>query len=148
MNKFLRIIIGPISNNLIEATLFFMRVSIGILMIFHGLPKIMGGVSVWREIGTYIFPLGIKFLPTMWGFLGACTEFFGGIALALGLCTRIVSAALAFMMLVATVWHLSINSPYKIYSFPLSLIVIFLSFIIIGGGKFSLDYYLYKKGKK
>jgi putative oxidoreductase len=142
MNNFFYYLTEPAAADTIQKTLCFMRVGIGILTIGHGIPKIMGGIETWRSLGSFVNPLGIYFLPVMWGFLGACTEFFGGIALTFGLATRLASACLIVMMFVAVVWHLRRGDSYDIYSFPLSLIVIYAAFLIIGSGTFSLDYQL------
>lgn len=126
----------------IEFALTLLRVSIGVLTMIHGIPK-MGGIEVWQNLGTtFMYPLGIHFLPVMWGFLGACTEFFGGIAYILGFGTRLASFALVIMMIIATVWHVQKNDSFNIYSFPLSLIFVYLTFMIIGSGPYSLESYL------
>ena len=146
MKKLLFYLLAPASYDTIEYILMFMRIGIGILTIGHGVPKIMGGIQHWRELGTtFMFPLGIHFLPVTWGFLGAATEFFGGIALVLGLATRIASFCLIIMMLIAFLWHFKKGDSFNLYSFPLTLIVIYLGYLIIGSGKFSLDYYLFKQ---
>jgi putative oxidoreductase len=142
MNHLLTYLLKPASAEQAQIALCLLRVGTGILTIGHGIPKIMGGVPVWSSIGTMTGYLGIHFLPTMWGFLGACTEFFGGIALVLGLGTKIASLCLIFMMLVATAMHISVGDPFRVYSFPLSLIVVFLT-LLIGSDKYSLDYYLF-----
>lgn len=120
-----------------------MRIGIGLLTVIHGIPKIKGGVDTWKSLGSAVNPLGIYFLPIIWGFLAACAEFFGGIALILGLGTRLASLALAIMMFVAAVWHIERGDKFTVYSFALSLMVVFLTWVIIGGGPFSLDRYLF-----
>jgi putative oxidoreductase len=143
MNKYISQITSMASMETIDRALLLMRVGIGVLTIGHGIPKIMGGVPMWQELGTWVYPLGIHFLPTMWGFLGACTEFFGGIALVAGFGTRVASFCLTMMMFVATVWHLNHGDVFNVYSFPLSLIVVYIGFIMMGSGKYSADAYLF-----
>lgn len=145
MNKLLYSIIKPGSSERVQQALCFLRIGIGVLTFLHGVPKIMGGVATWQQLGTFMYPLGIYFLPVMWGFLGACTEFFGGISLVFGLGTRISSVCLTFMMFVATVWHIHKSDPFNVYSFPLSLIVVYLVFVISGSDKYSLDYYFSRR---
>lgn len=143
MNKFIYALLEPqTSAAIIDYTLFFMRVGIGLLTIGHGIPKITGGVQTWAQLGTFVNYIGIYFWPIMWGFLGACTEFFGGIMLTFGLGTRLASAALTFMMIVAFAWHYGRGDSFNHWSFPVSLIFVYLAYFIIGGGKYSLDYYL------
>ena len=145
MHKFLYRLLKPASSQSTQYALCIMRIGIGLLTIGHGIPKIMGGTVMWQELGTFVNPLGIYFLPIMWGFFGACTEFLGGIAFTLGLGTRIASICLSGMMLIATIWHVHRGDPYNLYSFPLSLIVVFVAFIIMGGGAYSIDGYLASK---
>lgn len=142
MYQFLTNIFGQPSTAQLEFALTFVRVGIGLLTIGHGIPK-MAGVEVWQNLGTtFMHPLGITFLPVMWGFLGAMTEFVGGIALVMGLGTRIASFALIIMMSIATMWHIKNGDSFLVYSYPISLIVVFIGFLIIGGGIYSFDFYL------
>lgn len=145
MNKILEVILNPINQSYIQYVWCFLRVSVGILTMFHGVPK-MTGLTTWHNLGTtFMYPLGIKFLPTMWGFLGALTEFLGGILLVIGLGTRISSFALIIMMIIATAYHLNRGDSFNVYSFPLTLIFVYLAFFIAGAGIISIDNYLVKK---
>jgi putative oxidoreductase len=138
--KPLKDLVGQPSAERMQQALVFLRVGIGLLTIPHGYPKLMGD---WEQLGiTFMFPLGITFLPVIWGFLGAVIEFFGGIALVLGLGTRIASAFLAAMMIVATAWHVVKGDSFMAYSFPLSLFVVFVALAMIGSVGYSLDNYL------
>ncbi len=143
MIQLLLSLIKPVSADTLQFGLCFLRVCIGMLMIGHGFPKIIGGPENWHGLGQIMNLLGIYFLPTMWGFFAACAEFFGGIALTLGLGTRIASFFLIIQMIVALVFHLSKRDSFMIYSHALALLVVFITFMIIGGGKFSLDEYFY-----
>lgn len=132
---------GSTSVSTIEHTLACMRIAIGLLMVLHGYPK-MGGIAVWRTLyQTFIYPLGINFLPLCWGFAISFIEFICGCLLILGLGTRIASISLVIAMIIAVAWHLKRGDSYQLYSHPLALIVVFLGFTIIGGGSFSLDHY-------
>ena len=142
MNNLLKFILAPASPQLFEWAFVFMRISLGIITMFHGLPKMMGGVETWNNLGTFVHPLGIYFWPLMWGFLGACTEFFGGIMLTVGFGTRIAMIALVFMMIVATAWHIDRGDGFNQYSYPLTLIFIYVAFFIMGAGPFSIDTWL------
>ncbi len=145
MNKFLHILLSPASATYTQIAICFIRVGIGIVMTFHGAPKIMGGVEAWHMLGKFMAPLGIHAFPLMWGVMGAVTEFFGGILFMLGLGTRLASVCLAFMMFVATMWHIDRGDSFQVYSHPLALMIIFLGFLIMGSGTLSVDNYLVKK---
>lgn len=142
-------IFNPTSQKSIDFALLWMRIGIGILTILHGIPKLMSGVSGWSQLGiTFMVPLGISFLPTVWGFLAAVTEFFGGIALVLGFGTRFASLLLSIMMIIAAVWHIQNGDVFTVYSFPLSLLVIYSAFIFTSAGPYSIDHHFdltYKK---
>jgi putative oxidoreductase len=124
-----------------ELGLFILRVSIGIIMMCHGFPKIAGGFSIWHNVGMAMANLGIHFLPTVWGLIAAITESCGSLAFTLGFGTRIASVFLSFMMFVALLFHLNNGDSYTIYSHALTLLVLFISFIIMGGGRWSLDHW-------
>lgn len=142
MNNFLLYLLQPASAEMVQLGLCIMRIGIGLLTLGHGIPKIVGGIATWQSLGMAMNNVGIYFLPIFWGFLGASTEFFGGIALVLGLGTRIASFFLTLMMVVAFFFHYHKGDTFQVYSFALTMIIIFMSFFIIGAGKYSLDYYL------
>lgn len=134
------------STQQLQYAFLCLRVSIGLLTMLHGLPKMVSGPVGWHMLGViFMGPLGISVLPTFWGLLGAITEFFGGIALVFGCATRIASSALTIMMTVATLWHIHNLDTYAVYSFPLTLIVIFIFFAYVGGGMYSVDSFCIKK---
>lgn len=117
---------------------FILRVGIGILFICHGYPKITGGTEKWLWLGSQMQYFGITFAPVFWGFMAACAEFFGGIALTLGLYTRIAAIFPACVMIVAIVMHLNKGDDFTIYSHPISNLIIFVSLMCMGGGMWSL----------
>ncbi|HEX3384677.1 MAG TPA: DoxX family protein, partial [Mucilaginibacter sp.] len=57
--------------------LLIIRIGLGILFIYHGLPKLLGGPTKWEHVGTATASVGIHFLPMLWGLLAAATETFG-----------------------------------------------------------------------
>ena len=145
MSKFFQKIMGPASPGKAEAAFCFLRVGIGLIMFGHGVPKIMMGMQMWEHLGAFMQPFGIYFAPIMWGFVGACIEFFGGLMFAAGFLTRVASLALSAMMFVAFVWHMDRGDSFAQSGHPLALLFVFLAFLVIGAGKYSLDAYLTKK---
>lgn len=142
MSNFFSFIFAPASADVITYVLCAMRIAIGLLTIGHGFPKIIAGPELWHTLGLMTSGVGITFWPTMWGFLGACTEFFGGIALMLGFGTRIACLALVIMMFVAFKMHFDKGDSYNVYSLALTLLVVYAGYFFIGGGVLSLDSYL------
>lgn len=122
-----------------------MRVGIGLIFLKFGTEKLLAGPSKWHELGTATKYLGITFLPTVWGLLAACAEFFGGMALVIGLATRLAAFLIACVMFVAVTMHYSINDSWTHISFPLAIFFVMAGLIIAGGGSYSVDKYLHRK---
>ena len=127
---------GPFPKDL---GLMIIRIGLGLIFIRHGYPKVFKGVAEWQWLGDQMANIGITFWPIMWGFMAACTEFFGGIGLVLGLGTRVCAFFLAFVMFVATIMHITKSDPWGYISHPLSLCVVFIGLMVAGGGYFAVD---------
>jgi putative oxidoreductase len=123
--------------------LLILRIGLGVMFILHGWPKLAGGPELWKMVGGATANFGIHFAPEFWGFLAACAEFFGGVLLILGLFTRLILFPLVFDMLVALSFHLYRGDNFGIFSHPLEVGIVFASLILIGPGRFSLDYRLF-----
>ena len=127
--------------------LFILRLGIGIMFIFHGLPKLQAGPEEWTKLGGALSAVGIHFAPTFMGLLAALSEFGGGILLILGLFTRPACFFMLSTMIVATMMHLKSGDPFLKYSHALEAGILFFSLLFIGPGKFSLDEKLSPPGK-
>lgn len=125
--------------------LLFLRVGIGISFMFHGFPKLMGGPETWAYLGGALSAVGINFAPTFFGFLASVSEFGGGLLLALGLLSRPACFFLMNTMVVATIMHVTKGDPFMKYSHALESAILFLSLMVIGPGKYSLDEKLSEK---
>jgi putative oxidoreductase len=130
-----------------ELGLLCLRVGIGLIFVIHGWGKITD-MQQWHWLGSQMSHLGITFLPTFWGFLGAAAEFFGGLCLVFGFATRIASASLAFVMIIALLYHFNNGDGFKTYSHALSMLLVFVGLFLAGSGKMSLDYLLHGKKVK
>ena len=51
--------------------LLLIRVGLGIIFIYHGLPKLIAGPIRWEKLGNAAGAVGIHFLPTFWGLMCA-----------------------------------------------------------------------------
>ena len=127
--------------------LLILRVGIGIMFVFHGLPKLISGPETWTMLGGSMKALGVGFAPTVWGFMAAFSEFAGGILLALGFFTRTACFLLLATMIVATMMHIGKGDPFLKYSHAMESGILFFSLILIGPGKYSLDG-KYRLGRK
>ena len=119
--------------------LLILRVGIGVMFIMHGLPKLTGGPEKWEMLGGTMKSLGVGFAPMVWGFMAALSEFAGGLLLALGFFTRPACFFLLATMIVAMSMHISKGDPFVAYSHAMEAGILFLSLILIGPGKYSLD---------
>ncbi|MCK9534343.1 MAG: DoxX family protein [Pseudomonas sp.] len=120
-----------------------MRLSAGAIFAAHGAQKLFGSFGGGGLEGTAQWMASIGLQP---GYLMALAagsaEFFGGIALLLGLLTRPAALALAMTMLVAVI---TVHLPNGLfmsnngYEFGLALLAITGALVLNGGGKLSLD---------
>lgn len=123
----------------ISAALLVLRVVIGAVFIAHGAQKLFfygfAGTS-----GSFA-QMGVP-LPDLAGPLVGLIEFVGGIALVLGIATRIAAVLLAIDMIVAV---FLVHLPFGIfaadggYELPLALIGGAVAVILAGAGRYSLD---------
>ncbi|WP_111657911.1 DoxX family protein [Isoalcanivorax indicus] len=120
-----------------------LRIPTGIIFIAHGAQKLFGSFGGHGLEGTGQWMASIGLQP---GYLMALAagsaEFFGGIALLLGLLTRPAAVVLAFTMLVA-IFAVHIGNGLFMsnngYEFGLSLLAISVALAISGGGRASVD---------
>ena len=126
----------------------FIRMPIGLILTAHGAQKLFGWFGGYGLEGTGQWMASIGFEPGfIMALLAGSAEFFGGIALLLGLLTRPTAVLTAFTMLVAFTVHLG-NGLFLSnngYEFALSLLAATTALIYLGGGKFAIDQYIVKK---
>ena len=120
----------------VNAALAILRIVVGAIFIAHGAQKLfvfgLGGV-----VGAF-GQMGVP-LPGVIGPAIAFLEFFGGIALVLGLVTRPVALLIAFDMLGAIALVKINKGLVGGYEFELSLLGSALVLALAGAGEYSLD---------
>ncbi|HWO95244.1 MAG TPA: DoxX family protein [Bacillus sp. (in: firmicutes)] len=124
-----------------------LRVALGVTFFIHGLVKFQGGIE--NTVGWFQ-SIGI---PGMMGYVVAIIELVGGIALIVGLGTKLISALLAVILLVATVKvKLAVgflgNGQMAGYEFDLALLVIALYLALNGSRMLSIDSIIFNKDEK
>lgn len=114
------------------------RVITGVIFIAHGYQKLF--VYGLDGVQDGFTKMGAPF-PMLTAPLVAGLEFFGGIALVVGLLTRVVALGLAVNMIAALfLVHLAAGffMPSG-YEFVLLLTAVCIAFVLGGGGRLSLD---------
>ena len=123
----------------VDAGLLLLRVGVGLSYIGYGYPKLVGGPSMWEQLGQAMNYVGLGFAHTVWGFAASLSEFFGGIGLVLGAFFRVATFFLVSTMAVATIQHFGRGDGYRggaYHSIELGLVC--LSLFLTGPGKYSL----------
>ena len=120
--------------------LLLLRVSVGVIMIIHGVPKFLGGTTTLEEVGSAMAYLGVNYVPVFWGFMAAFSEVLGGLLLIVGFLFRPACFFLGFTMVVATLLNFSVGSDFgSITAHPLTMTFLFFSLMFIGPGRFSVQ---------
>ncbi len=109
------------------------------MMIFHGIPKVSGGVEKLESIGNSMKHVGITFMPLFWGGAAATAEILGSLLFMIGLWTRPASVVLAGTMLMASIYHLGEGHGWAKSSHTIELFFIFIAVALMGAGKYSVD---------
>ena len=126
-----------------------LRVPVGIIFAAHGAQKLFGWFGGYGLEGTGGWMDSIGLSPgVVMAFLAGAAEFFGGIALVLGLLTRPAAFALSIAMLVA-IFAVHIQNGLFMsnngYEFGLALLAASVSLLFSGAGKASVDSMLAKR---
>lgn len=120
-----------------SAGLLLLRLVMGAAFLFHGWPKIQNPLGWMGPEAT---------MPAILQALAAVAEFGGGMALIVGLLTRLASLGIATNMVVAlAIVHLPHGDPFvsKTGGHSYELAAVYLAcavvFLLLGPGRFSLD---------
>ena len=139
MNKLTHTVLGTHAGY----GLTVLRVLVGIIFAAHGSQKLFGWFGGGGLAGTAQWMESIGLAPgTLMALLSGGTEFFGGLALIIGLLARPAALGLTFTLLVA-IFTVDISNGLFManngYEFALALLGGTLAVLIEGAGKLSLD---------
>ncbi|MCG9746789.1 DoxX family protein [Shewanella sp. Isolate8] len=119
-----------------------LRLPLGLIFAAHGAQKLFGWFGGYGLEGTGQWMASVGFEPGyLMALLAGSAEFFGGLALVLGLLTRPAAMLTAFTMAVAMTLHVG-NGLFVSnngYEFALILLAASLSLAVQGGGRYSID---------
>jgi len=118
------------------------RVAAGLFLMPHGSQKLFGWFGGYGIEATGQFFASKLGLPPAMALLAGLIEFFGGLALALGLFTRVAAGLVVGMMAVAVV---SVHLPAGFFwtsggwEYPALWGLVALAYVFQGGGRYSVD---------
>lgn len=125
----------------------FLRLSLGIMILPHGLQKTLGWFGGYGFNGTMGWLTGTVGAPWILALLAILAESVGGLMLIAGAGTRVAALGVGAVMVVAAATHWS-NGFFMNWSgaqkgegieFHLLAVGIAVALLIIGGGRFSVD---------
>ncbi len=131
---------GPGNDNskTTDAGLLFLRLALGFMMAFgHGWGKLTG---FGERASKFADPFGLG--PEITLALAVFAEFFCSLALAVGLLTRAVVIPLIITMLTAA-FIIHSDDPWNRKEFALLYFVPFVTLMLSGAGRYSLDAMLF-----
>ena len=113
-----------------------MRLSLGAIMIVHGFGKVFGG---FHKHQAFVTSIG---LPSWAAYLSAGTEFFGGIAIVLGIYAEFFALAF-FIEMLTVIWKIHFKNGLTGqggYEFPMACATIALALMCFGGGPYGFNF--------
>lgn len=125
----------------VDIALLITRVTIALLMLTHGIPK-MAGLAESPVKFMDIFGMGASLSLG----LALFAEVFCSVLLLFGLGTRLAVVPLIVTMLIA-VLHVHGADPFAKQEMGLHFLLVYVLLFILGSGKYSIDSFLFKNKK-
>lgn len=124
-----------------------------VIRVMYGWFFVQTGWGKWgnrESVGAFFASLGLP-MPAGMAILTACTELVGGLLLIAGLGTRLASAALAFVMLVALATAHADEAFTSLEAFteqaPYPFLLATLLLLAFGPGRLSIDHFFRSKAR-
>ncbi len=132
------LIISDVKAKYLDTGLLILRIGLGIMFIYHGAPKLLGGPELWAKVGGAAGNFGLSFMPAFWGFMAGVAEFGGGLFLLLGILYIPACILLVIDLTVASSTHFHAGQGLGGASHAIEDAIVFLSLILIGPGRYNL----------
>jgi len=140
--------ITKLLDSKLGASSLILRVPVGLTLAAHGSQKLFAWFGGYGLTGTGQWMDSIGFHPGfLMALLAGSAEFFGGLALVLGLLTRPAALVTAFTMLMAITHHFP-NGLFLAndgFEYALTLLVVTTTLLVQGPGRYSIDHWLLQK---
>ncbi|ADX68445.1 DoxX family protein [Weeksella virosa] len=120
--------------------LLFLRVSVSLLMLTHGVTKLLN----FFDLAPLQFPDPLGIGPELSIILAILAEVVCSILLILGLWTRAVLIPLIVTMFIA-IFMVHLHHDLATKELTIIYLIVYIVLMITGPGKFSLDYKIYRK---
>lgn len=118
------------------------RFAAGLILMPHGAQKLFGWFGGQGVDESGVFFITVYNLPSWLALADGLVEFFAGLALALGLLTRLAAGLIIILMVAMIVevrWAHGFFWTDGGYEYPLMWCLLAISFLFRGGGRYSLD---------
>ena len=113
-----------------DVMLLVARLVVGVVMVYYGWPKVRDPARHFKEFEQ----TGFK-PASFWGSIILVVEFFGGLAMLLGVVVWAAAALFGFEMLMGTIWKITkARKPFTDYSYDLQLLALCLLLLTFGPG--------------
>jgi len=137
MKKMLQTGINPSITNI---WLLMLRILVAAFMLNHGFPKLLT-LFESSEI-KFGDPIGLG--PVISLSLAVFAEFFCSILVGIGLFTRFATIPLMITMMVAS-FIVHSSDPFGRKELALLYLIIYITLLVFGSGKYSLDYLIFNR---
>ena len=120
-------------------TELLIRLVAGLSLVAHGIPKFLA----MAQTAEYFEKTGYS--PGMfWAVAVGLTEVVGGLCLAVGFLTRLVSIPILIFLITAITYHSQFGFYWNLrgFEYPLFWSIVVFHFLIHGGGRWSVDHWL------
>ena len=119
-----------------DVGLLLFRLALGAVFIAHGGQKMFGWFG-GKGLEATVNGMAEGGIPVALAYLAAFTEFFGGIAMVIGLLTRLAGLGLGITMAVA-VFKVHLAGGFFEFEFPLVLMLLSFGLMLTGPGRLAL----------